>query len=61
MKRSHKIILLFLLVLALWVNIPEELLTLNSKIIIVVFLLAVVGVLAAGNILWRVSKLEDHP
>lgn len=61
MKRSHKIILLFLLVLALWVNIPEELLTLNSKIIIVVLLLAVVGVLAAGNILWRVSKLEDHP
>ena len=61
MKRSLKVFLLVTLLLAVWVNIPLEMMDWTAKIYAAILVVAALGVASFIQIFWKMSKLENHP
>lgn len=62
MKRSLKIIIAFTFFITLWFGaISEETISFANKLFIPFVILAILGVISLGNILWKVKNLEEYP
>lgn len=62
MKRSLKIIIGALLFAAIWfIGISEQTISSKNKILIPFVGLVILGLISFGSILWKVSKLQEHP
>lgn len=62
MKRVVKIMIGLSLAISIWfMGIDNSIVSSTNKLLIPFVLLVLIGVMCLTYILWRVSKLEEHP